>query len=204
MSKDNYVRKFTIFLEKKDYIFFFKYSNSIFVFLDKLNSIKLIVLSNYVKINKLFQYDEYCSYWGAGFIGSYIIEKLIKNIKNNIIIIDNLKNGHKKLINKKAIFIKGDINDKKLLIKILKKYNVQTIIHLAALLNINDAEKNKLKYYNNNIKSTRNLFLACKNSNVTNFIFSSSCSIYGNIEEDVSERKKTDPKGYYAYTKFKG
>jgi len=141
---------------------------------------------------------------GAGYIGSHIIEKLIKNIKNNIIIIDNLKNGHKKLINKKATFIKGDINDKKLLIKILKKYNVQTIIHLAALLNINDAEKNKLKYYNNNIKGTRNLLLACKSSNVTNFIFSSSCSIYGNIKGDVSERKKPDPKGYYAYTKFKG
>jgi len=49
---------------------------------------------------------------GAGYIGSHITEQLI-NKKNNIIILDNLETGFKKLINKKAIFIKGDISDKK-------------------------------------------------------------------------------------------
>jgi len=139
---------------------------------------------------------------GAGYIGSHIIEQLIN--KNNIIILDNLKTGHKKLINKKANFIKGDINNKKLLIKILKKYNIQTIIHLAALLNVSEAEKNKLKYYKNNIQGTLNLILACKNSNVKNFIFSSSCSIYGDTKGSVSERRSPNPIKYYAYTKFKG
>ena len=49
---------------------------------------------------------------GAGYIGSHIAEQLI-NKKNKIIILDNLETGFKKLINKKAIFIKGDITDKK-------------------------------------------------------------------------------------------
>ena len=82
---------------------------------------------------------------GAGYIGSHITEQLI-NKKNNIIILDNLETGFKKLINKQSIFIKGDINDKKKLVSILNKYKIETIFHMAAYLNVSEAEKNKLKY----------------------------------------------------------
>jgi UDP-glucose 4-epimerase len=140
---------------------------------------------------------------GAGYIGSHVVEKLI-NKKNNFIIIDNLETGHRELINKNALFIKGDIKDKKILKKIIKKYNIDTIIHLAAYLNINEAEKNKLKYKKNNIQGTKNLLMACKDSNVKNFIFSSSCSVYGNAKGSVSEKKKINPQNYYAYTKYIG
>ena len=140
---------------------------------------------------------------GAGYIGSHITESLIDR-KYNVIILDNLKTGHKRLINQKANFIKGDINNKKLVNNIIKKYNIQTIIHLAAYLNIGEAEKNNLKYWNNNVKGTENLLSACKKSNIKNFIYSSSCSIYGNITGSVNERAKPNPHGYYAYTKFKG
>ena len=140
---------------------------------------------------------------GAGYIGSHIAEQLIDK-KYNVIILDNLTTGHKRLINKEAIFVRGDINNKKLVSNIIKQYNIQTIIHLAAYLNVSEAEKNKLKYYNNNVKGTEALLSACKNSNVKNFIFSSSCSIYGNVKGSVNERVKPNPQGYYAYTKFKG
>ena len=140
---------------------------------------------------------------GAGYIGSHIVEQLI-NSKNKIIIFDNLETGHKRLINRKAVFIKDDIKNRKILNLIIKKYKIDTIFHLAAYLNVSEAEKNKWKYKQNNIQGTKNLLLACKNSNVKNFIFSSSCSVYGNINGSVSERKKLNPQGYYAYTKFVG
>ena len=50
---------------------------------------------------------------GAGYIGSHIVELLVKNKSNKVFILDNLVTGHKKLINKKAKFIKADIADKK-------------------------------------------------------------------------------------------
>ena len=140
---------------------------------------------------------------GAGYIGSHIVEQLINN-KTTVIILDNLVTGYKKLINKKAIFIKADINDRSKISKIIKDYNINSIIHLAAYLNVSEAEKNKKKYYQNNIIGTKNLLEACKNSNVNNVIFSSSCSIYGNVKGSVNENKKPNPQGYYAYTKFKG
>ena len=140
---------------------------------------------------------------GAGYIGSHIVEQLVKT-KSNIIILDNLVTGYKRLINKKAIFIKGDIQNKTKLAKIISDFKINSIIHLAAYLNISEAEKNKKKYYKNNVNGSLNLVHACKESNVRSIIFSSSCSIYGNIKGSVSEKKKPNPQGYYAYTKYKG
>ena len=140
---------------------------------------------------------------GAGYIGSHIVEQLVKT-KSNIIILDNLVTGYKRLINKKAIFIKGDIQNKTKLAKIISDFKINSIIHLAAYLNINEAEKNKKKYYKNNVNGSLNLVHACKESNVRSIIFSSSCSIYGNVKGSVSEKKKPNPQGYYAYTKYKG
>ena len=141
---------------------------------------------------------------GAGYIGSHVIELLVKNKTNKVIVLDNLSTGYKILINKKSKFFKGDINNQKLIKKLINKFNIDTIIHLAASLNVSEAQKNKKKYYKNNITGTNNLLLSCKNTTVKNIIFSSSCSIYGNIKGSVNERKKPNPQGYYAFTKFKG
>jgi len=140
---------------------------------------------------------------GAGYIGSHIVEQLIEN-KQKVIILDNLVTGYKKLINKKAKFIKADIKNKSNICKIIRDNNISSIIHLAAYLNVSEAEKNKKKYYQNNIIGTKNLLDACKKTNVKNIIFSSSCSIYGNVKGSVSENRKPNPQGYYAYTKYKG
>ena len=139
---------------------------------------------------------------GAGYIGSHIIELLVKK-KFKVFIYDNLVTGYKKLINKKAVFIKGDIKNSKLLIKTINDNNINSIIHLAGYLNISEGQKNKKKYYKNNVIGTLNLVKACKNSTVKNIIFSSSCSIYGNIKGSVSEKNIPKPKSYYAFTKYK-
>ena len=140
---------------------------------------------------------------GAGYIGSHIVEQLIKT-KARVVIIDNLATGYKKLINKKAIFVKGDIKNFKKLSKTVDKYRIDSIIHLAAYLNISEAERNKKKYYQNNVLGTLNLIKCCKSSNIKSIVFSSSCSIYGNTIGSVDENKRANPKGYYARTKYEG
>ena len=130
---------------------------------------------------------------GAGYIGSHIVELLIK-LKAKVFIYDNLSTGYKKLINKKAKFIKGDIKNFKDLSLIINKNRIHSIIHLAAYLNINEGEKNKKKYFKNNVGGTLNLVKACNNNSVKNIIFSSSCSIYGNKKNSVNEKTKPKPK----------
>ena len=109
---------------------------------------------------------------GAGYIGSHIIELLVKKKTNKVIVLDNLSTGYRFLINKKSKFFKGDINNKKLIKKIINKFHIDTIIHLAASLNVSEAQKNKKKYYKNNIVGTNKLLLSCKNTTVKNIIFS--------------------------------
>ena len=139
---------------------------------------------------------------GAGYIGSHLAEKLIK-LKKKVIIYDNLSTGSKRLVDNKAVFINGDINNFIKVSKIIKKYNVKTVFHFAASINVSEAERNKKKYYKNNILGTKNLLKGIEksNNNVNRFIFASSCSVYGNTKKSITEKSKIRPYGYYGYTK---
>ena len=139
---------------------------------------------------------------GAGYIGSHIAERLIKK-NNKVFVYDNLSTGSKKLVNKKANFMKGDINDYLKLSNLINKYKIENIIHFAAYINVAEAELNKKKYFYNNVIGTRNLLKAIKlaKNNVENIIFASSCTVYKARNDSINEGNKVQPSGYYGYTK---
>jgi len=140
---------------------------------------------------------------GAGYIGAHIIELLIKkNFK--VFIIDNLSTGYRKLINKKAKFFKININQFNLVREVIKKNNIDSVIHLAAKLNVTEAEKKPKIYYKNNIDGTLSLLKACNHVGIKNFLFSSTCAVYSNKISYAKETSKKNPKGVYGYTKLKG
>jgi UDP-glucose 4-epimerase len=118
-------------------------------------------------------------------------------------LIDNLSTGHRKLINKKAKFFKIDINNKKKIKKVIKKYNIDSVIHLAANLIIGEGQKKPKKYYKNNVLGTKRLLDSCKNTTVKNFIFSSTAAIYKEGQYKVSEKSIIKPKSIYGKTKIK-
>jgi UDP-glucose 4-epimerase len=139
---------------------------------------------------------------GAGYIGSKICYDLT-DLGYKVFIVDNLISGHKRLINKRAKFYLCDILDYKQLNEIIKKNHITDIIHLAASLDVEESSKNPLKYYINNVEGTENLLKASVNNNVTNFIFSSTCAVYGNIKANsVNEKSPTVPISYYGKTKL--
>ena len=138
---------------------------------------------------------------GAGYIGSHITEILIKT-KKNIVIVDNLSTGYKKLIHPKAKFYKANILNKKIIRSILLKHKIDSIIHLAGSLIIELGEKNPIFYKKNNILGTKNLLLACEKTNVKNFIFSSTAAVYKDGASYVSEKSPLHPKSIYGKTKL--
>jgi UDP-glucose 4-epimerase len=139
---------------------------------------------------------------GAGYIGSKICYDLT-DLGYKVFIVDNLITGHKKLINKRAKFYLCDILDRKQLNEIIKKNHITDIIHLAASLDVEESSKNPLKYFINNAEGTENLLKASVNNNVKNFIFSSTCAVYGNIKaKSVNEKSPTEPISYYGKTKL--
>jgi UDP-glucose 4-epimerase len=139
---------------------------------------------------------------GAGYIGSKICYDLT-DLGYKVFIVDNLITGHKKLINKRAKFYLCDILDYNQLNEIIKKNHITDIIHLAASLDVEESSKNPLKYFINNVEGTENLLKASVNNNVKNFIFSSTCAVYGNIKANsVNEKSPTEPISYYGKTKL--
>ena len=139
---------------------------------------------------------------GAGYIGSHIIEILIKKRKN-IFIVDNLTTGHKRLVNKKAKFFKLNILKTNELKQIIIKYNIDSIIHLAANLVIGEGEKRPKQYFKTNVIGTKSVLNALKGTKVKNFLFSSTAAIYKDGNYRVTENSQIKPKSIYGKTKVK-
>ena len=139
---------------------------------------------------------------GAGYIGSHVAEILLKKYKK-VFLIDNLSTGHRKLINKKAKFFKLDIHSKQKIKKIIEKNKIDSVIHLAANLIIEEGQKRPKKYYKNNVLGTKKLLDACTNTSVKNLIFSSTAAIYKEGQYKVSEKSTIKPKSIYGKTKLK-
>jgi UDP-glucose 4-epimerase len=148
---------------------------------------------------------------GAGYIGSHTIIELLETTNFNIISIDNYSNSSAKTFDRiKRITGKSvknydiDLCNYAATENIFKsEKNIIGVIHFAAYKAVGESVDNPYKYYNNNINSLLNVLECCLKFNVTHFIFSSSCSVYGNIEhlpvkEETPLGKAESP---YAYTK---
>ena len=96
----------------------------------------------------------------AGYIGSQLCH-ILKKEKINFIGIDNLQYSSKRNIIKNY-FYKIDISNSKVE-NLIKKMNINSVIHCAAFSYVNDGEKNKKKYFNNNVIKTKNLLISVKN-----------------------------------------
>jgi len=140
---------------------------------------------------------------GAGYIGSHVAEVLSK-YKKNIFIVDNLSTGFRKLINSKNKFYKNDISNVGKIKDIIKKNNIDSVIHLAAVLSVGESQKKPKKYYKINVTGTQKLLSAIKNTSVKNIIFSSTCAVYEDGHSQVGENTKLKPTSIYGKTKLRG
>ena len=138
---------------------------------------------------------------GAGYIGSHTTEILIKN-KKKVYIADNLSTGFRRLINKKAIFYKLDISNKNQIKKVIVENNIDSVIHLAAVLSVGESERKPQKYKRINVEGTKILLEAIKNTKVKNIIFSSTCAVYKDGLIKVNEKTKIRPSSVYGNTKL--
>ncbi len=133
---------------------------------------------------------------GTGYIGSHTVVELQEE-GFEVVIIDNLCNSKKEVVdhieeitNKRPVFEKLDLVDPKDTITCIEKHkDIAGVIHFAALKAVGESVEKPLLYYNNNISSLVNLLNALQQFNIRNFVFSSSCTVYGQPDElPVSEQ----------------
>ncbi|PXY39637.1 UDP-glucose 4-epimerase GalE [Flavobacterium cheongpyeongense] len=127
---------------------------------------------------------------GLGFIGSHTVVEL-QNENFEVIVIDNLSNssievldGIERITGKKPLFEQIDLRDKAAVQDFFKKYSdVSGVIHFAASKAVGESVQNPLLYYENNINSLVYILQELQQKSEANFIFSSSCTVYGQAEK---------------------
>lgn len=143
---------------------------------------------------------------GAGFIGSHTVVELVA-AGYNPVIIDNFSNseqmmldGIEKILGFKPKFYEHDCRDSEFLKKILREDSIDGVIHFAALKSVGDSLKQPLAYYQNNIVGLLSLLEAMEACSISNLIFSSSATVYGEpdtlpITEKSRLKTATSPYG---------
>src|SRR3954451_6651512 len=129
---------------------------------------------------------------GAGYIGSICVEQLL-NANHTVTVFDNLTEGHRRAVDKRAKFIQGDFDDKSLITKTVRESKAGAIIHFAANALVGESMTNPGKYFRNNVASGLNLLEGAVECKIGKFVFSSTCATYGPpdrmpMTEDLPQR----------------
>jgi UDP-glucose 4-epimerase len=144
---------------------------------------------------------------GTGYIGSHTVVEL-QQLGYEVLVIDNLSNSKidvldniEKITGVKPHFEKIEMCDEIAMSDYFNRNkNIEAVIHFAACLQVDESVRLPLKYYRNNLQSTVNL-LDCMNvHNISNLVFSSSCTVYGNpdvlpVDENAPVKKAMSPYG---------
>lgn len=143
---------------------------------------------------------------GAGFIGSHLTKKL-SGIGNKVYVLDNLSTGKLSNISflpKEQIFIEN-FEDKQFVEQLIKTYDFDYVIHLAAVVSVVETVDNPLKSHEVNVNATINLLESIRlySNNIKKIIFASSAAVYGrNDQLPKSLESKIDIRSPYAIQKF--
>jgi len=115
---------------------------------------------------------------GAGYIGSHAALALLDGGRD-VVVLDNLSQGHRWAVPTGAAFVEGDCGDEDLVRRVIDEHNVTAIMHFAGSIIVPDSVIYPLEYYRNNTVNSRALLQVAVDSGVKHFIFSSTAGVYG-------------------------
>ncbi|MBK1895944.1 UDP-glucose 4-epimerase GalE [Chryseobacterium paridis] len=149
---------------------------------------------------------------GLGYIGSHTVVELLNN-NFDVVIVDDLSNSERFILNnieeiagKKPVFYPFDLKRKELLTQVFDAHQIDGCINFAASKAVGESQIMPVDYYENNLFSLINILQEFKRREISNFIFSSSCTVYGQadvmpIDENTPLKM---PESVYGKTKQMG
>jgi len=146
---------------------------------------------------------------GAGFIGSHTCISL-SEAGHSVVIYDNFCNSSPSVIKqieavleKPVSWVEGDIRNTALLKNTLQSHRIDGVIHFAGLKAVGESLQFPLSYYENNVNGTLSLLRGMLEAEVTNLVFSSSATVYGNPQYlPIDEFHPLAPTNPYGQTKL--
>ncbi len=139
---------------------------------------------------------------GAGYIGSICAELLLDE-GHEVVIFDNLTEGHRRAVDARAAFIEGDLANRQKIEAAFSKTRPDAVMHFAASALVGESMRDPSKYFRNNIANGLNLLDALVATGVPRIIFSSTCAIFGPPERlPIDETLPPSPINPYGESKL--
>jgi len=139
---------------------------------------------------------------GAGYIGSVCVEELL-NAGHEVTVYDNLSEGHRAAVDKRARFILGHPEQEGDVLKAVKSAAPEAIMHFAAFALVGESMQTPRKYFHNNFVNALKFVDAAVDCGVKKFVFSSTCATYGVPEAlPITEQTPQRPINPYGESKL--
>jgi UDP-glucose 4-epimerase len=139
---------------------------------------------------------------GAGYIGSIVVEQLIKE-GEEVIVIDNLYQGHRAAVHPQATFVEGDLADGAAVEALFEQYKPEAIMHFASHTLVGESMQKPFLYLADNITCGLNLLRSAVKHNVRRFILSSTANLFDAPERmPIDENERIVPGSPYGESKY--
>lgn len=139
---------------------------------------------------------------GAGYIGAHVVRAMC-DAQHDVVVLDDLSTGVADRVDPRARFVNGSLLEPTALAEAMA--GVVGVVHIAAKKQVGESTKDPLYYYRENVAGLLSLLEACTTRQVEQFVFSSSCSVYGMPDVDrVTENTELRPISPYGDTKLTG
>ena len=139
---------------------------------------------------------------GAGYIGGHTVHQLVDQ-GEKVVVLDNLSTGQPSQVPSGAALIVGDAGNIDLVHRIIRNHKVESVMHFAGSIQVEESVLDPLKYYRNNVDVSRTVLEAAVAGGVKHFVFSSSAAVYGNpVQVPVPESAQEQPTSPYGWSKY--
>ena len=140
---------------------------------------------------------------GAGYVGSVVVEELLRAGASRVVVLDDLSKGHAEAVVSPATLVRGDFADQALVARVCKDEQIDAAVHMAAASLVGESVTNPAKYFHANISKGLLLLDALRDAGVGRFVFSSTAAVFGEPERTpIDETVPTSPTNPYGESKL--
>ncbi len=139
---------------------------------------------------------------GAGYIGSIAVEKLIE-AGDEVVVFDNLYQGHREAVHPDAVFVQGDLADRTAVDAVMRAHKPDGIMHFASYTLVGESVQRPFMYLRDNVVNGANLLESAIEHGVRRFILSSTANLFDDPERmPIDENERIVPGSPYGESKF--